>query len=141
VDNETRIISMLEGHDGRFDGIDQRLDGIDHRLDGIDKRLDGHDRRLDGHDKRLDSHDQRLDETNRRISVLHEDVLHRIGLLAEGMNAMRESLEQKIEAGIRKNWEDNAPMRAILADHERRLKDLEGGPPPRGGRPGARRQR
>jgi hypothetical protein len=96
---------------------------------------------LEDHGRRLDGHDERLDETNRRISVLHEDVLQKIGLLAEGMEAMRESLEQKIEAGIRKNWEDNAPMRAILADHERRLKDLEGGPPSRGNRPRVRRQR
>jgi tetrahydromethanopterin S-methyltransferase subunit G len=134
VDNDARIISMLEDHGRRFEAADQRFEAIDRRLDGIDRRLDGHDERLDGLDRRLD-------ETNRRISVLHEDVLQRIGLLAEGMNAMRESLEQKIEAGIRKNWEDNAPMRAILADHERRLKDLEGGPPSRGGRPRVNRQR
>jgi archaellum component FlaC len=75
MNNEEKILSLLEGMNGRLDGIDNRLDGMDKRFDRVESRLDGIDNRLDGMDKRFD-----------RVEV-------RLGKLEHGQEDMKEDLE------------------------------------------------
>ena len=75
MNNEDKILSLLESMGSKIDAIDQRLDGMDQRLDGIDQRLDG----VDGEIKSLKEsmHVQfsevkgRLDKVEEKLTVLH----------------------------------------------------------------------
>ena len=46
MNNEEKILVLLEQMNGRLDGMDKRFDRIDGRLDGIDGRLDKLDSRV-----------------------------------------------------------------------------------------------
>ena len=89
MDQQNRIISLLEAQgkqleaqgkqfekiDQRFDKIDQRFDGMDQRFEKIDQRFDGMDQQFDGMDQRFDRMDQRSDGMEETQNSLIQKVI------------------------------------------------------------------
>ena len=75
MNNEEKILAMLEQMNGRFDGMDKRFDGIDARLDGIDGRLDGIDGRLDKLDIRVASLETDVREIKHVVGVNKDNIV------------------------------------------------------------------
>ncbi|HZJ84806.1 MAG TPA: hypothetical protein VFD02_04530 [Syntrophomonadaceae bacterium] len=48
MNNEEKILALLENMDGRFDKMDERLGNMDGRFDKIDERLGNMDGRMEG---------------------------------------------------------------------------------------------
>ncbi len=103
MNNEGKILVVLEQlqqgqtlTNARLDKMDARLDKMDTRLDKMDTRLEKIDTRLDKIDTRLDKVDIRLDSVEQRIlkiEVIQEnEVAKKIQLLAEGHSGIAEKL-------------------------------------------------
>lgn len=103
TDQYSELIEFLAE---RFRAIDQRFDGIDQRFDGIDQRFDGID--------------QRIADSRRHAVVLFEQAQANLNVVAEGLGARVDRLQQRM-AGV------EVVLRDGLADHEQRLQELEGG--------------
>jgi len=105
MNNEEKILSMLEQLQQGQTQTNTRLDKMDSRLDKVDSRLDKMDARLDSMDSRFDKMDARLDKMQEDITDIHErvvkvevtqehDVLKGIQLLNEG----HVTLDRKLSA-------------------------------------------
>jgi len=75
MNNEDKILAMLEQLQQGQTAMQGDIQGINTRLDGIDTRLDGIDTRLDGIDTRLDGIDLRLDELEEAVHVVRDSQL------------------------------------------------------------------
>ena len=102
LNNEEKILQMLESLTGTVGEINSRLGGVDSRLDGIDDRLDGIDDRLDGIDDRLDGIDGRLDKLEQgqlgleHFAIMAENVhFPNIQLALEGISGTVERNKQQ----------------------------------------------
>ncbi len=74
VNNEDKILALLEQMNGRLDTMDGRLDSMDGRLDTMEGRLDTMDGRLDTMEGRLDRLERGQAEIRADVAVLKEDV-------------------------------------------------------------------
>ena len=96
MNNEERILALLEQHSEMLAKINSRLDKTDSRLDKMDFRLDKMDFRLDKMDFRLDKMDSRLDIVESRLGKI-DARLDRMEEYAEttrdGVNALLEWAE------------------------------------------------
>lgn len=70
LQNEDKIIGMLEGITNRLDGMDQQFKEVDSRLGQIDKRFGEIDKRFDQIDKRFEQIDQRMDRMDQRFEQM-----------------------------------------------------------------------
>ena len=73
MNNEDKILGLLEQMNGRFDQVDARLDKVDARLDKVDARLDKVDARLDKVDARLDALEKGQREIRADLETLKEE--------------------------------------------------------------------
>ena len=97
------------------------------RFDGIDKRFEATDKRFEAVDKRFEAVDRRLDEmTAEIVDVVHmlgkqieqskADVFHEMRILAENIEGDK----------IRVLADETFTHTGMLADHEKRIVNLEG---------------
>lgn len=95
MNNEEKILSMLEAMHGQMAQMYTRLDNMDSRLNNMDSRLDNMDSRLDNMDSRMDIMQRQLDavqETVTRTAVTQENVvLPRLQILLEGHIGLAET--------------------------------------------------
>ena len=108
MNNEEKILSILETMQGnietmqgdikaikgRLDGIDERFAGVDKRFDGIDERFGGIDERFDGIDERLDALESEHAEIASAVRRIDKSVIlienehgRKIGALFDGYQA------------------------------------------------------
>ncbi len=101
MNNEEKILSILEtmqgsivAMQGDISTINNRLQGIDERLDGIDERLDRMDERIDGIDGRLDKLELEQSEMasvikriDRSVILIENEHGKKIGALFDGYQA------------------------------------------------------
>jgi len=95
VNNEEKILSMLEIMNGRFDKVDEHLVKIDGRLDKIEVRLDKIEERLDIIEDRLDIIEERLDNIEERLDNIEErldKVEERLDNLEDQYESLRVSI-------------------------------------------------
>ena len=95
MNNEEKILSMLEIMNGRFDKVDEHLVKIDGRLDKIEVRLDKIEERLDIIEDRLDIIEERLDNIEERLDNIEErldKVEERLDNLEDQYESLRVSI-------------------------------------------------
>jgi archaellum component FlaC len=74
MNNEEKILALLEQHSEMFAQINSRLDKMDERLNRMDSQLDKVDSRLDKVDSRLDKVDERLDRMEEYAEITRDGV-------------------------------------------------------------------
>ena len=89
MNNEERILALLEQHSEMLAKINSRLDKTDSRLDKMDFRLDKMDFRLDKMDSRLDIVESRLGKIDARLDRMEEYA----ETTRDGVNALLEWAE------------------------------------------------
>ncbi len=79
MDQQNRIISLLEAQGKQlkaqgkqFEKIDQRFDGMDQRFDRMDERFEKMDQRFDRMDERFEKMDQRFEKIDQRSNGMEE---------------------------------------------------------------------
>lgn len=70
MNNEEKILALLEQHSEMFAQINSRLDKMDERLNRMDSRLDKVDSRLDKVDERLDRMEEYAEITRDGVNAL-----------------------------------------------------------------------
>ena len=70
MNNEEKILALLEQHSETLAKINSRLDKVDSRLDKVDSRLDKVDSRLDKVDERLDRMEEYAEITRDGVNAL-----------------------------------------------------------------------
>ena len=96
MNNEEKILSMLEIMNGRFDKVDEHLVKIDGRLDKIEVRLDKIEERLDIIEDRLDIIEDRLDIIEERLDNIEErldNIEERLDNIEERLDKVEERLD------------------------------------------------
>lgn len=74
MNNEEKILALLEQHSEMFAQINSRLDKMDERLNRMDSQLDKVDSRLDKVDSRLDKVDECLDRMEEYAEITRDGV-------------------------------------------------------------------
>lgn len=113
MNNEEKILNVLEQ-------VVERLDQVDARLDNVDGRLDKMDNRMDTMQKQLDA----VQETATRVAITQENVvLPRIQLLAEGQTTILDKMPTK--SRIEALEEDVSTLKAIVKFHAADIAELK----------------
>lgn len=90
MNNEEKILGMLEQINRRLDSMDGRFDGIDGRLDGMDGRLG----RVESAQEEMRGDISRMQETLTRVAVTQEGVvLPRLQLALEGHSELNRKMD------------------------------------------------
>jgi len=85
MNNEEKILAVLEKHGEMLSALTEKVGKMDQRLDGMDQRLDGMDQRL-----------EEVDQRSIRTQVLLEtDISDKLQLLYEGHQTLLETLAPK----------------------------------------------
>ena len=90
MNNEDKILALLERVTGQLDGLDQRMDGLDQRMDGLDQRMDGLD-------QRMDALEQRMDGLEHNQTVLEEKMDRRFEQVNANLRAIWHDLDYALE--------------------------------------------
>ena len=91
MNNEEKILAILEKHGEMLEKIDQRMDQMDQRMDQMDQRMVQMDQRMDRMEERIDQ----IDDRSQRTAVLLEaDIAPKLQLLYEGHGLIMESLDK-----------------------------------------------
>lgn len=107
MNNEEKILALLEKHGEILEGIHKRLGNMDERLDSVDERLDHVDKRLDHVDERLDN----VEALSQRTAVLLEtDYADKLQLLFDGHTAMMQKLDDLAPRSRVDELEDDVAM-------------------------------
>lgn len=109
MNNEEKILSILEQMNTHIGSIDTRLDSLENRMGSMESRMDSMENRMGSLESRMDSMENRVDtmqsqmntmqnqmgamqETLTRVSLTQENVvLPRIQLLLEGHAGLAET--------------------------------------------------
>ncbi len=109
MNNEEKILSILEQMNTHIGSIDTRLDSLENRMGSMESRMDSMENRMGSMESRMDSMENRVDtmqsqmntmqnqmgamqETLTRVSLTQENaVLPRIQLLLEGHAGLAET--------------------------------------------------
>ena len=84
MNNEEKILAILEKHGEMLEKIDQRMDQMDQRMDQMDQRMDRMEERID-----------QIDDRSQRTAVLLEaDIAPKLPLMYEGHGLIMESLDK-----------------------------------------------
>ncbi len=129
--------------DGRFDAVDGRLDAVGGRLEAIDGRLVAIDQRFEAVNQRFEAVDRRFEETHRLIEangrkiddnsaqirhthVLVEDLRSDLKAIAEGVAAIHDKLDQKLDTIDSRCASDRNLDRKAHTTLRRRVDKVEG---------------
>ena len=82
MNNEEKILAMLEQLQQGQAITNARLDGMDKKFEGIDKKFEGIDKRFDGIDKRLNTMQDDIDQIKEDTTITRE-VVNELGEWAE----------------------------------------------------------
>ncbi|MDR1891583.1 MAG: hemolysin XhlA family protein [Oscillospiraceae bacterium] len=101
MNNEEKILSLLENMGDHICKIETRLDKIESRIDKMDERIDKIETRLDKMDERIDKMDKRLSKVEEDVSfvrgqlVIIENVhLKKLNFISEGISGWQERNRQ-----------------------------------------------
>ena len=115
----------FDGIDKKFDGIDKKFDAIDKKFDAMDKKFDAVDKKFDAVDKKFDAMDQKLDTKFGEVMV-RLDSTHAIAKLGlEGLQGLRESMDDKFAAAAKKSAEQTDLLKSVLVHVGKRVDVLE----------------
>ena len=112
IAKELRAMSeaMREG----FAGVDARFDAVDTRFDAVDTRLDAVDTRLGAVDTRLSKLQVSVEETNATA---------KLGL--EGLDGLRESMDEKFAEVKQTHKEQTALLKSAIVHVRKRVERVE----------------
>jgi len=134
LNNEEKILGILENMQKQMDSMGKRMDSMDKRMDSMGKRMDSMDKRMDSMDKRMGTMETRMDimetrmdtmqETLTRVAVTQENiVLPRLQLLAEGHSSMMDRMPQK--SRVEALEEDVAVLKSVAEAHTIAITELK----------------
>jgi len=118
--------------DEKFDGIDKKFDGIDKKFDAIDKKFDAMDKKFDAVDKKFDAVDKKFDAMDQKLDTKFSEVMIRLDetnaiakLGLEGLQGLRESMDDKFAAAAKKSAEQTDLLKSVLVHVRKRVDVLE----------------
>jgi len=122
----------FDGIDKKFDGIDKKFDAIDKKFDAIDKKFDAMDKKFDAVDKKFDAVDKKFDAMDQKLDTKFGEVMvrldstHAIAKLGlEGLQGLRESMDDKFAAAAKKSAEQTDQLKSVLVHVRKRVDVLE----------------
>ncbi|MCL1916997.1 MAG: hypothetical protein FWG14_01575 [Peptococcaceae bacterium] len=95
---DSKLATMQEGLDKRFDGVDKRFDGVDKRFDGMDKRFDSMGKEISEVKEKVTEVDKRLRKLE--IKVEH-DISKAIKITMEGHAGLNEKMNAVLNVAER----------------------------------------
>ena len=119
------LVKKVSSLDEKFDALDEKFDGIDKKFDAMDKKFDAVDKKFDAVDKKFDAMDQKLDTKFGEVMV-RLDSTHAIAKLGlEGLQGLRESMDDKFAAAAKKSAEQTDLLKSVLVHVRKRVDVLE----------------
>lgn len=119
------VRELKDDMDRRFDAVDRRFEAVDRRFEAVDQRFEDVDRRFEAVDRRFDELVALIvtegERTRRHFDVVAEQLISERNLAADKATAV----DQRVGRLTASNAADHVDFSARLADHERRLADLE----------------
>jgi chromosome segregation ATPase len=109
-----KIDSLDRKFDEKFGAIDGKFDAIDKKFDAIDKKFDAMDGKLDAMDEKFDTMLVRLDDTH---------AVAKLGL--EGLQGLRESMDEKFKAAAKTSAGHTDMLQSVLIHVRKRVEVLE----------------
>jgi predicted nucleic acid-binding Zn-ribbon protein len=91
MNNEEKILSMLETLVTKVDTIETRLDGMEAKFEA---RFDAQDARFDTHDARFDRLERELSEVNRRVTKIENEHGTLLKGLGDGYRALQATTDK-----------------------------------------------
>jgi DNA anti-recombination protein RmuC len=100
------------------------------KVGALDEKFDAMDKKFDAVDKKFDAMDQKFDDKFTKIMVRLEDT-HAVAKLGlEGVQGLRESMDEKFEAAAKTNADQTVLLKSLFV-HVRKRVDLLERPKPR----------
>ena len=118
---DRKFDEKFDGIDKKFDGIDKKFDAIDQKFDAIDKKFDAIDQKFDSMDGKLDAMDQKFDRMMVRLDDTH--AVAKLGL--EGLQGLRESMDEKFKAAAKTSSGHTDMLQSVLIHVRKRVEVLE----------------
>ena len=126
------LVKKIDGLDKRFDAVDEKFDGIDKKFDAIDKKFDAMDKKFDAVDKKFDAVDKKFDAMDQKLDTKFSEVMIRLDetnaiakLGLEGLQGLRESMDDKFAAAAKKSAEQTDLLKSVLVHVGKRVDVLE----------------
>ena len=116
-----KIDSLDRKFDEKFTAIDGKFDAIDGKFDEIDKKFDAMDGKFDAMDGKLDAIDQKFDKMMVRLDDTH--AVAKLGL--EGLQGVRESMDEKFKAAAKTSAGHTDMLQSVLIHVRKRVEVLE----------------
>ena len=108
------LVKKVDSLDKRFDTVDERFDAIDQKFDAMDKKVGALENKVETLDRNNTSQFGkiliRLDETH---------AVAKLGL--EGVEGLRESMEEKFEAAAKTNADQIGLLKSVLVHVRQRV--------------------
>ena len=123
MNNEEKILNVLEQMQGEISGIKGEISGINSRLDGMDGRVDGINSRLDGIDSRLDRMEREMVTHTELRTIIESEINPKFELLAEGHQTLLETLAPK--SRVEELEEDVKLLKAAINFHSAEIAELK----------------
>ena len=105
------IVKKIDSLDRKFD---EKFGAIDGKFDAIDKKFDAMDGKLDAMDEKFDTMLVRLDDTH---------AVAKLGL--EGLQGLRESMDEKFKAAAKTSAGHTDMLQSVLIHVRKRVEVLE----------------
>ena len=87
MNNEEKILALLEKMTGQLSGIDQRMDNLEQGQSKLEQRMDGLEQRMDGleHNQVIleDKMDRRFEQVNAHLRAIWHDLDYALGRIDE----------------------------------------------------------
>ena len=112
ISKELRALS--EAVRAGFAGVNEGFAAVDKRFDAVDKTFDAVDKRFDALDKRMD-----------RLQMLGEETKAIAKLGLEGVQGLRESVDEKFAAAATYHAEQTDLLKATLVHVRKRVERVE----------------
>jgi len=103
----------------------KKVGSLDERFDAIDKRFDSMDKKFDSLDKKFDAMDKNVDEKFTTIMVRLDDT-HAVAKLGlEGLQGLRESMDEKFEIAAQKSADQTELLKSLFVHARKRVEVVE----------------
>ena len=90
------------------------VSSLGEKIDAVDKKIDGVDKKVDGIDQKLDKLAVRLDDTH---------AIAKLGL--EGIQGVRESMDEKFEEAAKKSAAQTELLKSLFVHVRKRVEVIE----------------